>query len=71
MYRIPEYGPERMGAPITAYNRISDEVIRVHSNIYTPGLVVVVDETLLHSVDVWRVIKRRWSNHCKYTKISR
>ena len=49
---FPEYGPERMGAPITAYNRISDEVIRVHSNIYTPGLVVVVDETLLHSVDV-------------------
>ena len=38
---FPEYGPERMGAPITAYNRISDEVIRVHSNIYTPGLVVV------------------------------
>lgn len=35
---FPEYGPERMGAPITAYNRISDEVIRVHSNIYTPGL---------------------------------
>lgn len=42
---FPEYGPERMGAPITAYNRISDEVIRVHSNIYTPGLVVVVDVT--------------------------
>lgn len=49
---FPEYGPERMGAPITAYNRISREVIRVHSNIYTPDLVVVVDETLLESVDV-------------------
>lgn len=49
---FPEYGPERMGAPITAYNRISKEVIRVHSNIYTPDLVVVVDETLLESVDV-------------------
>lgn len=49
---FPEYGPERMGAPITAYNRISDQPIRVHSNIYTPDLVVVVDETLLHSVDV-------------------
>ena len=49
---FPEYGPERMGAPITAYNRISKDVIRVHSNIYTPDLVVVVDETLLHSVDV-------------------
>ena len=45
------------GAPITAYNRISDEVIRVHSNIYTPGLVVVVDETLLHSVDVTAGLK--------------
>lgn len=49
---FPEYGPERMGAPITAFNRISNEEIRVHSNIYTPDLVVVVDETLLVSVDV-------------------
>jgi len=49
---FPEYGPERMGAPITAYNRISREPIRVHSNIYTPDLVMVADETLLHSVDV-------------------
>lgn len=54
---FPEYGPERMGAPITAYNRISDERIRVHSNIYTPKLVVVVDETLLHSVDVTAGLK--------------
>ncbi|MBQ4058740.1 MAG: 2-oxoacid:acceptor oxidoreductase family protein [Lachnospiraceae bacterium] len=49
---FPEYGPERMGAPITAYNRISDTQIRVHSNIYNPDYVVVVDETLLESVDV-------------------
>ena len=49
---FPEYGPERMGAPITAYNRISREEIRVHSNIYNPDLVMVVDETLLDSVDV-------------------
>lgn len=49
---FPEYGPERMGAPITAYNRISDHSIRVHSNIYEPDYVVVVDETLLESVDV-------------------
>ena len=40
---FPEYGPERMGAPITAYNRISDAPIRVHSNIYTPQYVAVVD----------------------------
>ena len=49
---FPEYGPERMGAPITAYNRISDERCPVHSNIYNPDYVVVVDETLLESVDV-------------------
>ena len=49
---FPEYGPERMGAPITAYNRISDQEIRVHSNIYDPAYVVVVDETLLESVAV-------------------
>ena len=55
---FPEYGPERMGAPITAYNRISREQIRVHSNIYTPDLVVVVDETLLHSVDVTAGLKK-------------
>lgn len=54
---FPEYGPERMGAPITAYNRISDKEIRVHSNIYEPDLVVVVDETLLSSVDVTAGLK--------------
>ena len=54
---FPEYGPERMGAPITAYNRISRDVIRVHSNIYTPDLVVVVDESLLESVDVTAGLK--------------
>jgi pyruvate ferredoxin oxidoreductase gamma subunit len=54
---FPEYGPERMGAPITAYNRISPTEIRVHSNIYTPDLVMVVDETLLESVDVTAGLK--------------
>lgn len=49
---FPEYGPERMGAPITAYNRISDEPILVHSNIYEPDYVVVVDDTLIHSVPI-------------------
>lgn len=49
---FPEYGPERMGAPITAFNRISRQRIRVHSNIYHPDFVVVVDETLLHAVHV-------------------
>ena len=49
---FPEYGPERMGAPITAYNRLSRNPIRVHSNIYEPDYVVVVDESLIESVDV-------------------
>jgi len=55
---FPEYGPERMGAPITAYDRISDNPIRVHSNIYEPDFVVVVDDTLLHSVDVTKGLKK-------------
>jgi pyruvate ferredoxin oxidoreductase gamma subunit len=54
---FPEYGPERMGAPITAYNRISSERSTVHSNIYTPDYVVVVDETLISSVDVTAGLK--------------
>ena len=49
---FPEYGPERMGAPITAYNRISNNPITVHSNIYEPDYVVVVDDTLLETVPV-------------------
>lgn len=49
---FPEYGPERMGAPITAYNRISDGPCSIHSNIYNPDYVVVVDESLLSTVDV-------------------
>ncbi|WP_319204025.1 2-oxoacid:acceptor oxidoreductase family protein [uncultured Ilyobacter sp.] len=55
---FPEYGPERMGAPITAYNRISGEKIRVHSNIYEPDFVVVVDDTLLSAVDVTKGLKK-------------
>lgn len=54
---FPEYGPERMGAPITAYNRISDNPIRIHSNIYEPDYVVVVDDTLLECVDVTSGLK--------------
>lgn len=54
---FPEYGPERMGAPITAYNRISDKPIRVHSNIYEPDYVVVVDESLMDHIDVTAGLK--------------
>ncbi len=54
---FPEYGPERMGAPITAYNRISSNEIRVHSNIYEPDFVVVVDSGLLDVVNVTEGLK--------------
>jgi len=55
---FPEYGPERMGAPITAYNRISNKPITIHSNIYEPDYVVVVDDSLLESVDVTAGLKK-------------
>lgn len=55
---FPEYGPERMGAPITAYNRICAERCPVHSNIYEPDYVAVLDETLLEGVDVTSGLKK-------------
>lgn len=42
---FPEYGPERKGAPITAYNRIDDNEILIHNNIYNPDMVIIVDPT--------------------------
>ena len=54
---FPEYGPERMGAPITAYDRISEERCNIHSFIYFPDYVIVVDETLLDSVEVTKGLK--------------
>ena len=54
---FPEYGPERMGAPIVAYNRISNNPITIHSNIYEPDYVIVVDDTLLDCVDVTAGLK--------------
>ena len=49
---MPEYGPERSGAPIRAYNRISTAPIRLHSQVTAPNLVVVVDATLLGTEDL-------------------
>jgi pyruvate ferredoxin oxidoreductase gamma subunit len=51
---MPEYGPERMGAPIQAFTRISEDPIEIHNNIEFPSVVVVLDETLLPIVDVTR-----------------
>jgi len=49
---FPEFGPERLGAPISGFTRISDEVIETRSQIYNPGFVVVLDSSLLGTVDV-------------------
>lgn len=67
---FPEYGPERMGAPITAYNRISDKPITIHSNIYEPNYVVVVDDTLLESVPVTAGLKKEGAIVINTTKSS-
>ena len=49
---FPEFGPERMGAPLRAFTRISDEPINMHCAIYTPDMVVVLDPTLLKTIPV-------------------
>jgi pyruvate ferredoxin oxidoreductase gamma subunit len=49
---FPEYGPERMGAPMRAYNRIGAEPIRVNAPVRSPDIVIVLDETLFDTVDV-------------------
>lgn len=52
MQAFPEYGAERMGAPIQAFNRISDHAITLHCNVAAPDVVVVIDPTLLEAVEV-------------------
>ena len=49
---FPEYGPERMGAPMQAFDRVSDEPILVHCNVQNPEIVVILDESLIYAVDV-------------------
>jgi 2-oxoacid:acceptor oxidoreductase gamma subunit (pyruvate/2-ketoisovalerate family) len=49
---FPEFGPERMGAPVTAFTRISTEPIRIHCSVYNPDIVAVLDPTLLKTVPV-------------------
>ena len=49
---FPEYGPERMGAPVTAFNRISSKPILLHSGVLNPDVVIVLDPTLMDGVDV-------------------
>lgn len=49
---FPEYGPERMGAPVTSFDRLSSKPIYLHSGVTNPDIVVVLDPTLMESVDV-------------------
>lgn len=49
---FPEYGPERAGAPLQAYNRISDKELRMHCPVLQPDIVVIADPTLLDGIDV-------------------
>jgi len=49
---FPEFGPERMGAPMAAYTRISDVPIKLHCSVYNPNVVVILDPTLLKTVKV-------------------
>lgn len=49
---FPDYGPERMGAPIRAFTRLSSEPINIHSQIEEPNVVLVLDPTLLGQVPV-------------------
>jgi 2-oxoacid:acceptor oxidoreductase gamma subunit (pyruvate/2-ketoisovalerate family) len=49
---FPEFGPERMGAPVKAYTRISDEPIRLHCAVYNPQVAAVMDPTLLVTVPI-------------------
>ena len=55
---FPEFGPERMGAPIRGFTRIADTPIRVHSQVYEPDVVIIMDGTLVGKVDVTRGIKK-------------
>lgn len=49
---FPEYGPERTGAPVQSFNRLSNKEVRLHSGITNPDIVLVLDPTLLDKVDV-------------------
>lgn len=49
---FPEFGPERMGAPIRAFTRISEKPINLHCTVYNPHVVVVLDPTLMKTVPI-------------------
>jgi len=56
---FPEFGPERMGAPVNSYTRISEKPIKLHCSIYNPDVVVVLDPTLIKTVPVTQGLKEK------------
>jgi pyruvate ferredoxin oxidoreductase gamma subunit len=54
---FPEYGPERTGAPVKSFNRLSDQPIRIHTQVINPNVVVVLDASLLESINVTEGLK--------------
>jgi pyruvate ferredoxin oxidoreductase gamma subunit/2-oxoisovalerate ferredoxin oxidoreductase gamma subunit len=54
---FPAFGPERRGAPVLAFTRISDEPILIRSEIYEPDIVIVLDSTLLRTEEVTKGLK--------------
>ena len=65
---FPEFGPERMGAPVTAFTRISIEPIKIHCAVYSPDVVAVLDPTLLKTVDVAEGLDEEAGNFIVNTK---
>ncbi len=58
---FPEYGPERMGAPIQSFNRISSEPITLHCGVENPDVVLVLDSSLMDTVDVIKGLSEKGS----------
>lgn len=65
---FPEFGPERMGAPVTAFTRISTEPIMIHCAVYSPDVVAVLDPTLLKTVNVAEGLDEKSGNILVNTK---
>lgn len=63
---FPEFGPERMGAPIRAFTRISSDPIRVHSQVYEPDIVIILDPTLVGKVKMTAGLKKGGSVVANY-----
>ena len=55
---FPEFGPEREGAPVFSYTRISKEPIKVHFGIKNPDAIIVIDPSLIYEIDILEGIKK-------------